>query len=140
MSTSVTQEKPVAGRPNKGLGLAAAGLAIVVAIGIGFTLSEDNAASPADVQRAHPQVTDSRRVKAENIAERDAVSPGANVEAYKVSQGIVGGQTESFSPEAHRVQMAKAATELDTLAKRLQAYVEFQEQVQKTGNGEVASS
>jgi hypothetical protein len=36
--------------------------------------------------------------------------------------------------------MAKAATELDTLAKRLQAYVEFQEQVQKTGNGEVASS
>ena len=60
MSTNVTREKPIAD-PSQGLGLAAAGLAIVVAIGIGFALSEGNAASPSDVQPAHPQVTDSRR-------------------------------------------------------------------------------
>jgi hypothetical protein len=84
MSTSVTREKPVAG-PSRGLGVAAAGLAIVVAIGIGFTLSEDNAAPPSDVQPAQPQVSDSRRVKVEMIAERDAVSPGADVEVNEAS-------------------------------------------------------
>jgi len=109
MSTSVTREKPVAG-PSRGLGLAAAGLAIVVAIGIGFTLSEDNAASPSDVQPAQPQVSDSRRVKAEMIAQRDTVSPGADVEANEASH---------YDPEERRVRMAKT-------------------QGHKTGKGEVA--
>jgi len=109
MSTSVTREKPVTS-PSRGLGLAAAGLAIVVAIGIGFTLSEHNATSPSDVQPAQPQVSDSRRVKAYMIAQRDAVSPGANVAANKASHD---------SPAEHRVRLAKA-------------------QGHKTGKGEVA--
>ena len=87
MSTSATREKPVAG-PNRGLGLAAAGLAIVVAIGIGFTLGEDNAASPSDVQPAQPQVSDSRRVKAEMIAQRGAVSTGAHLEANEAERRV----------------------------------------------------
>ena len=98
MSTSVTRENPVAS-PGKGLGLVAAGLAIVVAIGIGFTLSEDNAASPSDVQPAQPQVTDSRRVMAEMIAQRDAMAPGADVEANEASH---------YGPAERRVRMSKA--------------------------------
>lgn len=139
MSTSVTQQKPVADRPGRGLGLAAAGLAVLIAIGVGSAMSEDNAASPSDVQPAHPQVSDSRRVKAQIIADQEAISPGANVEAYKVGQGIVGVEpTEAFSPEAHRVLMEKERAAWDALAKQYQAYVEFQEQAQKTGSGEVA--
>ena len=53
------------------------------------------------------------------IAQRDAISPGANVEAYKVNKGIVGVESEGFSPEERRVRMAKA-------------------QGHKRGNGEVA--
>jgi hypothetical protein len=109
MSTSVTREKPVAG-PGTGFGLAAASLAIVVALGIGFTLSEDNAASPSDVQPAQPQVSDSRRVKAEMIAQRDAVTPSADVEANEASHYYVA---------EHRIRMTKA-------------------QGHKTGKGEVA--
>ena len=135
MSTRVTQQKPVAGRPSKGLGLAAAGLAVVVAIGIGFTLSEDNAASPSDVRDANPQMSDSRRVKAENIAEREATSPGANVEAYKVREGIIGVVSpETFNIEEHRIRMAKADAQRKTVAGRGQAYTDFQqERAQKSG-------
>jgi hypothetical protein len=109
MSANVTREKPVAG-PSTGLGLAAAGLAIVVAIGIGFALSEDTAALPSDVQPAHPQVSDSRRVKAEIIAERDVITPGAKVEPNEASR---------YGPEERRVRLAK-------------------DQSHGTGNGEVA--
>ena len=110
MSTSVTRENPVAG-PGKGLGLVAAGLAIVVAIGIGFTLNEDNAASPSDVKPAHhPQVSDSRQVKAVIIAQRDAMAPGADVEANEASH---------YGPAERRVRTSKA-------------------QGHKTGKGEVA--
>jgi hypothetical protein len=109
MSANVTREKPVAG-PSTGLGLAAAGLAIVVAIGIGFALSEGNAASPSVVQPAHPQVGDSRQVKAEMIPQRDAVSPGAKVGANEASHD---------SAEERRVRLAK-------------------DQSHGTGNGEVA--
>jgi hypothetical protein len=97
MSTSVRRERPVAG-PGTGFGLAAAGLAIVVAIGIGVTLSEGIAASPSDVQPAQPQVSDSRRVKAEMIAPRDAVTPGADVEANEASHSYA----------EHRIRMIKA--------------------------------
>ncbi len=135
MSTRVTQQKPVAGRPSRGLGLAAAGLAVLVAIGIGFTLSEDNAASPSDVRPANPQVSDSRRVKAENIAARDAISPGANVEAYKVREGIVGVVSpETFNIEEHRIRMAKADAQRKAVAGQGQAYLDFQqERAQKSG-------
>jgi hypothetical protein len=140
MSTRVTQPKPVSGSNNRGLGLAAAGLAIVVALGIGLDLSEDNVGSHSDVQPAHPQVSDSRRVKAEIITERDSVSPGANVEGYKVGAGIVGVETpETFNIEEHRIEMQAAWAEWDALARRAQAYTGMQEQAQKTG-GEVAGN
>jgi hypothetical protein len=136
MSTSITQPKPVSGRQDRRLGLAAAGLAIVVAIGIGFSLSQDGTGSVPDVRPAHPQVTDSRRVKAEMIAERDSVSPGANVEAYKVGNGIVGVETpETFNIEAQRIQMQKSWTEWDAPARRAQAYNEIQARAQKSGAG-----
>jgi formate dehydrogenase assembly factor FdhD len=140
MSTNVTQQKPVSSRPSRGLGLAAAGLAMVVALGIGFSLSEDNVGSPTDVRPAHPQVSDSRRVKAEILAEQEKVSPGANVEAYKAGNGIEGVETtETFNIEKHRIEMQKAQAEWDALAKRAQAYTEMQAQVQKSG-GEVEGS
>jgi len=112
MPASVTQQKPVAGLPSSGLGLAAAGLAIVVAIGIGFAWSDGDRASSFDVQPAHPQVTDSRRVKAEMIAERDTTIS-----------------------EERRVRLVKAQTRL---APRNQASVELQEKTQQMGNEEVA--
>jgi hypothetical protein len=133
MSTSITQPKPVSGRQNRGLGLAAAGLAIVVAIGVGFSLSQDGTGSATDVRPAHPQVSDSRRVKAEMIAERDSVSPGANVEAYKVGNRIVGVDTpETFNIEEHRIQMQEA---WEAAARRAQAYNEIQARAQKSGAG-----
>jgi hypothetical protein len=136
MSTIVTQQKPVAGRPSRGLGLAAAGLAVVVALGFGLPLSGDNVGSPTDVRPAHPQVSDSRRVKAGILAEQKAVSPGANVEAYKVGAGIGLDTPETFNIEEHRVEMQQAQAEWEALARRAQAYTEMQAQVQKSG-GEV---
>ena len=135
MSTRVTQQKPVAGRPSRGLGLAAAGLAVVVTIGIGFTLSDGIAAWPSDVRDPNPQMSDSRRVKAENIAERDAFSPGANVEAYKVREGVVGVMSpEAFNIEEHRIRMAKADAQRKAVARQGQAYIDFQqERAQKSG-------
>jgi hypothetical protein len=97
MSANVTREKPVAS-PSTGLGLAGAGLAIVVAIGIGLALSEDNATSPSDAQQAWPQVTDSHRVKAEMIAERDATSPGAN---------FGGNEASRYGAEERRIRKVK---------------------------------
>jgi hypothetical protein len=132
MSTSIAQPKPVSGRQNRSLGVAAAGLAIVVAIGIGLSLSQDGTGSAADVQPAHPEVSDSRRVKAEMIAERDSVSPGANVEAYKVGNGIGVDTPETFNIEEHRIQMQKA---WDSAARRVQAYNEMQARAQKSGAG-----
>jgi formate dehydrogenase assembly factor FdhD len=140
MSTSVTQQQPVSSRPSRGFGLAAAGLAVIVALGIGFTLSEDNVGSPTDVRPAHPQVSDSRRVKAEILAQLETVSPGANVEAHKVGNAIVGVESaETFNIEKHRIEMQKAETAWDALAKQAQAYTEMQAQVQKSG-GEVEGS
>jgi formate dehydrogenase assembly factor FdhD len=139
MSTSVTQQTPASDRPSRGLGLAAAGLAMVVALGIGLTLSEDNVGSPTDVRPAHPQVSDSGRVKAEIIAERNLVSPGANVEAYKVGAGIGLDTPETFNIEEHRIEMQQAQAEWDALARQAQAYTEMQEQVQKSG-GEVGGN
>jgi len=96
MSTNVTREKPVAS-PSRGLGLAAAGLAIVVAIGIGFTLSEDNAASHSDVQPAQVQVSESGRVKVEMNAQREAATPKerqvrlAKDQSHRTGNGEVAG-------------------------------------------------
>jgi hypothetical protein len=97
VSTSVTREKPVAG-PSKGLGLATAGLAIVVAIGIGFTLSQDNVASPSDVRPAHPQVSDPSREIDRIVIRRQTSSPGAGVESDQVGQGTIG--VESPQPDS----------------------------------------
>jgi formate dehydrogenase assembly factor FdhD len=139
MSTSVTQQTPASDRPSRGLGLAAVGLAMVVALGIGLTLSEDNVGSPTDVRPAHPQVSDSGRVKAEIIAEQKALSPGANVEAYKVGAGIGLATPETFNIEKHRIEVQQAQAEWDALARQAQAYTEMQEQVQKSG-GEVGGN
>jgi hypothetical protein len=136
MSAIVNQQKPVAGRPSRGLGLAAAGLAVVVALGIGLTLSGDNVGSPTDVRPALPQVSDSRRVKAEILAEQKADSPGANVEAYKVGNGIGAAETETFNIEKHRIEMQQAQAEWDAETTRAQGYNEMHAQVQKSG-GEV---
>jgi hypothetical protein len=67
------------------------------------------------------------------IAERDSVSPGANVEAYKVGNRIVGVDTpETFNIEEHRIQMQEA---WEAAARRAQAYNEIQARAQKSGAG-----
>jgi hypothetical protein len=84
-------------------------------------------------------VSDSGRVKAEIIAERNLVSPGADVEAYKVGAGIGLDTPETFNIEEHRIEMQQAQAEWDALARQAQAYTEMQEQVQKSG-GEVGGN
>ncbi|MGH8950250.1 MAG: hypothetical protein ACRDX9_02385, partial [Acidimicrobiia bacterium] len=70
MSTSVTHPGAPTGKPGRFVGLAAAGLAVVIAIGVGFTLSQDEPASVSDVQPAHPTVSDDRRPQADFVSER----------------------------------------------------------------------
>ena len=67
------------------------------------------------------------------IAERDSVSLGANVEAYKAGHGIVGVETpETFIIEEHRIQFQKT---WEPAARRAQAYNEMQARAQKSGAG-----
>ena len=72
MSTSATHPGAATGRPGRFVGMAVAGLAVVIAIGVGFTLSQDDSAPVSAGQPAHPMVSDAHRAKAELLAERKA--------------------------------------------------------------------
>lgn len=110
MSTSVTHPDAATGSPGANLGLAAAGLAVVIAIGVGFALSQDNDATVRDARPAHPMVSDAHRSKAELLAERRATSPGANVEQYKAEAGIIGVEpAPTFNIEEYRIKRDQAA-------------------------------
>jgi len=140
MSTSVTHPGAATGISGRSLGLAAAGLAVVIAIGIGFAVSGGNGATVPDARPAHPMVSDAHRAKAEILAERQASSPGANVEQYKVGAGIIGVEpTPIFNVEEYRVEREQATRANDAWSRRYQEYYEFlMERAQEAGSGAVA--
>ncbi|HSJ82312.1 MAG TPA: hypothetical protein VLA91_00695 [Acidimicrobiia bacterium] len=70
MSSSLTHSGAGMGVPSWNFGLAAAGLAVVIAIGVGFAASQDDAVTVTDTRSAQPMVSDAHRAKAELLAER----------------------------------------------------------------------
>ena len=72
MSSSLTHSGAGTGLPSWNIGLAAAGLATVIAIGVGFAVSQDDAISVPDARSAQPLVSDAHRAKAGLLAERRA--------------------------------------------------------------------
>jgi hypothetical protein len=70
MSSSLTVSGADTGVPSWNFGLAAAGLAVVIAIGVGFAVSQDDAITVPNARSAHPMVSDAHRAKAELLAER----------------------------------------------------------------------
>jgi len=87
MSTNVVRPASKSGslRPSQFLGVAAAGLALVISVGVALAVDQGNdiTGNPP----AHPMVSEAHRAKAEILAERAAavgVSPGANMEEYRL--------------------------------------------------------
>jgi len=70
MSSSLTHPGAGTGAPSWNFGLAAAGLAVVIAIGVGFAVSQDDAVTAPNARSAHQMVSDAHRAKAELLAER----------------------------------------------------------------------
>lgn len=126
MSSSLTHPGAGAGVPSWNFGLAAAGLAVVIAIGVGFAVSQDDAVTVPNARSAHPMVSDAHRAKAELLAERRAESPGANVEKHKVEAGIIGAQPkETFNIEEYRIKRGKAAEADSTWSDQYESYYQF---------------
>ena len=136
MSSSLTHPGAGTGVPSWSFGLAAAGLAVVIAIGVGFAVSQDEAVTVPNARSAHPMVSDAHRAKAELLAGRRAESPGANVEKYKVEAGIIGAQPqETFNIEEHRIKRVQAAEAEPTWSDQYEAYYQFlMERVQSAGD------
>jgi hypothetical protein len=98
MSTNVVRPTTTSGtgHPSRFLGVATAVLAVVTALGVVFAVNQRNDVTV--VAPAHPVVSDAHRAKAEILAERAAaaaVSPGANIEAYRLEQAAASGVTQS---------------------------------------------
>jgi hypothetical protein len=74
MSSSLTHSGAGTGVPSWNFGLAAAGLAVVIAIGVGFAVSQDDAITVPNARSAQQMVSDAHRAKAELLAERRAES------------------------------------------------------------------
>ncbi len=149
MSTNVVRPATTSGsgRPSRFLGVAAAGLAVVVAIGVVFTVNQGN--DVTGVPAAHPVVSDAHRAKAEILAERAAAaavspganiemywlqqagviggtqSPGANIENYKLDMGIIGvAPTSTFNIEEYRLDMERADRARAAWSDRLEGLAE----------------
>ena len=149
MSTNVARPTTTSGsgRPSRFLGLAAAGLAVVIALGVVFAVNQGNEVTV--VAPAHPMVSDAHRVKAEILAERAAAaavspganiekyrleqasavgvtqSPGANIEKYKLDMGVIGVEpTPTFNIELHRIEMERAERANAAWSDRLQGLAE----------------
>jgi hypothetical protein len=74
MSSSLTHSGAGTGVPSWNIGLATAGLAVVIAIGVGLAVGQDDAVTVPDARSAQPMVSDAHRAKAELLAERRAES------------------------------------------------------------------
>ena len=86
MSTSVTHPGAATGSPGRNFGFAAAGLAVVIAIGVGFAVIQNDGATVSDAQPVHPMVSDAHRAKAEFLAERQerlAAQQAAQAQEYQ---------------------------------------------------------
>lgn len=149
MSTNVVRPATTSGsgRPSRFLGLAAAGLAVVIALGVVVAVNQGNDVTV--VAPAHPMVSDAHRVKAEILAERAAAatvspganiekhrleqagaiggtpSPGANIEQYKLDMGVIGVEpTSTFNIEQYRLEMERADRARAAWSDRLQGLAE----------------
>jgi general stress protein YciG len=115
MTTGVTRSGNATqtGRSRRFVGMAAGGLAAVIAVGFVFAVNQGNDATNPVVQPAHPMVSDAHRAKAELLAERElarSTSPGANIEKYRLEQaGATGGtQSPGANIEKYRLEQAGA--------------------------------
>lgn len=110
MSTSVIHPGTTrsAGPSGRFVGLAAAGLAAVIALGFVFASNQGNEAtqSAADVRvsQAEKNAWDSRvEFLTGQYAMRQASQPSVNIEKYRLeTAGLIGGITPSVSPEAYK--------------------------------------
>jgi hypothetical protein len=115
MSTTVAHPGATggAGGSNRLLGVAAAGLAAAIVIGIVFAATQGNPVAPmrprpamTDVQSAHPMVSDSHRVKAEQLAERRAE---AAAQAAANRFPMIGGETSQMPKAAQSLPAGRGA-------------------------------
>jgi hypothetical protein len=74
MSSSLTHSGAGTEVPSWNFGLATAGLAVVIAIGVSFAVSQDDAVTVPVAPPAQPMVSDAHRAKAELLGERRAES------------------------------------------------------------------
>ena len=118
MSTSVIHPGTTrsAGPSGRFVGLAAAGLAAVIALGFVFASNQGNEAtqSAADVRvsQAEKNAWDSRvEFLTGQYAMRQASQPSVNIEKYRLeTAGLIGGITPSVSPEAYKALQQQPAT------------------------------
>jgi len=147
MSTNVVRPATTSGsgRPSRFVGFAAGGLAVVIAIGVVFAVNQGNDVTGAPP--AHPIVSDAHRAKAELLAERAAaaaLSPGANIEKYRLEQAssIVGTQSPGANIEKYKLEQAGLlgaaldSAQTEYLEERLaHEFVEDQRSGSGTGQG-----
>jgi len=113
MSTNVTRTGRTfpTRRSSRLLGVAAVGLAAVIALGFVFAVNQGNDATNTVVQPAHPMVSDAHRAKAELLAEREiarSTSPGANIERFRLEQAGVISRAESPGANIERFRLEQA--------------------------------
>ena len=113
MSTNVTRTGRTVPtrRSSRLLGVAAVGLAAVIALGFVFAFNQGNEATSSGVQPAHPMVVDAHRAKTEVLADRAlarSTSPGANIERFRLEQAGVTSTTESPGANIERFRLEQA--------------------------------
>jgi hypothetical protein len=113
MTTGVTRSGSAAqtGRSRRFVGMAAGGLAAVIAVGFVFAVNQENDATNTVVQPAHPMVSDAHRAKAELLAEREiarSTSPGANIEKYRLEQAGTISRAESPGANIEKYRLEQA--------------------------------
>lgn len=114
MSTSVTGPgtTPQVGRSGRFMGIAAVGLAAVIAIGVTFAVNQGTNVSNSGAETASWQTRTELMEK--QYARALAVHPAFNIEKYKLENGIIGvAPTSTFNTEQYwmDVQQAERARE-----------------------------
>lgn len=115
MSTSATHSGATtrAGRSGKGLGIAAATLAVVIAAGFVFAVNQGNEASVSDAQTRAAQIADARydeMVRMNEAAAQAALRPNPNAEIDRLNELAATVKAEShpaFNIEATKMEMAR---------------------------------
>ncbi len=106
MSTNTTAGDTIRTGKTWILGALAAGLAVIIVLGLLFAVDRaDEALAPGPVP-AHPTAPGAHRAKAEQLAERaqQDVSPGVNPERHRMQLDDELGQTPAADVDAERLQ------------------------------------